>query len=67
MKKPTATNFMFRDKAKFDIQNPVIGTLYGQLLTNKQKEKEELKKINEAPLINDLELKKRLDNLTVEI
>ena len=43
MKKPTATNFMFRDKAKSDIQNPVIETLYGQLLTNKQKEKEELK------------------------
>ena len=63
MKKPTATNFMFRDKAKFDIQNPVIGTLYGQLLTNKQKEKEELKKINEAPSIKDLELKKRLEDL----
>ena len=64
MKKTRVTNFMFRDKAKFDIQNPVIGTLYGQLLTNKQKEKEELKKINEAPSIKDLELKKRLDDLT---
>ena len=64
MKKPTVTNFMFRDKAKFDIQNPVIGTLYGQLLTNKQKEKEEFKKINEAPSIKDLELKKRLVDLT---
>ena len=64
MKKTRVTNFMFRDKAKFDIQNPVIGTLYGQLLTNKQKEKEELKKINEAPPIKDLELKKRLDDLT---
>ena len=56
MKKPTET--------KFDIQNPVIGTLYGKLLTNKQKEKEEIKKINEAPSIKDLELKKRLDDLT---
>ena len=35
MHKPTATNFMFRDKVKFDIQNPVIGTLYNQLLTQK--------------------------------
>ena len=43
-KNPTATNFMFRDKAKFDIQNPVIGTLYGQLLTNKQKEKSRIEK-----------------------
>ena len=63
MKKLTATNFMFKDKAKFDIQNSVIGMLYGQLLTNKQKEKE-LKKINETPSIKDLELKKKLDNLT---
>ena len=55
---------MFRDKAKFDIQNPVIGTLHGQLLTNKQKEKEELKKINEAPSIKDRELEKRLGDLT---
>ena len=59
MKKPTAKNFIFRDKAKIDIQNLVIGTLYGQLPTNKQKEKEELKKINEAPPVKDLELKKR--------
>ena len=44
MKKPTARNFTFRDKAKFDIQNPIIGTLYGQLLTNKQKEKKIEKK-----------------------
>ena len=28
MGKPTSTNFMFKDKAKFDIQNPVIGTIY---------------------------------------
>ena len=27
MNKPTATIFMFRDKAKFDIQNQVLGTL----------------------------------------
>ena len=28
MGKPTATSFMFKEKAKFDIQNPIIGTLY---------------------------------------
>ena len=48
MNKPTATNFMFRDKAKFDFQNPVIGTLYNQLLTNKQREKIELEAIGKA-------------------
>ena len=63
MKKPTANNFMFRDKAKFDVQNPVIGSIYNQLLTNKQKEKKELETIGKAPSIKDLDIKKRLDNL----
>ena len=31
MKKPTASNFLFRDKKQFDLQNPVIGGLYNQL------------------------------------
>ena len=63
MNKATATNFMFRDKAKFDIQNPVIGTLYNQLLTNKQREKIELEAIGKAPSIKDIDIKKKLDDL----
>ena len=51
MQKPTATNFMSRDKAKFDIQNPVIGSLYNELLTQKQKEKIELEAIGKAPSV----------------
>ena len=43
MGKPTATSFMFRDKAKFDIQNPVIGGIYNEILTNKQKENKQIK------------------------
>ena len=39
MGKPTSKNFMFKDKAKFDIQNPVIGTIYNEILTDKQKRK----------------------------
>ena len=64
MKKPTATNFMFRDKAKFDIQNPVLESIYNQLLTKKQKEKQELDAIGIAPIVKDLNIQKRLDNIT---
>ena len=63
MQSPTATNFMFRDKAKFDIQNPVLGTLYDQLLTKKQKEKLELEAIGKAPSIKDINIQKKLDDL----
>ena len=31
VKKPTASNFLFRDLKQFDVQNPVIGGLYNQL------------------------------------
>ena len=64
MHKPTATNFMFRDKAKFDIQNPVLGTLYNQLLTKKQKEKLELDAIGKAPSVKDIDIQKRLDGIS---
>ena len=64
MKKSAATNFMFRDKAKFDIQNSVLGSIYNQLLTKKQKEKEELDAIGKAPSVKDLDIKKRLDNIS---
>ena len=64
MHKPTATNFMFRDKAKFDIQNPVIGSLYNQLLTKKQKEKLELEAIGKAPSVKDIDIQKRLDDIS---
>ena len=64
MHKPTATNFMFRDKAKFDIQNPVIGGLYNQLLTKKQKEKLELEAIGKVPSVKDIDIQKRLDDIS---
>ena len=63
MNKPTATNFMFKDKAKFDIQNPIIGSLYNEVLTDKQKEKRLLENIDKAPNLKDIEIQKRLDNL----
>ena len=63
MGKPTATSFIFKDKAKFDIQNPIIGGVYNEILTDKQKEKRQLNLIGNAPSITDLIIKKRLDAL----
>ena len=63
MGKATATNFMFKDKAKFDIQNPVIGTIYNEILTDKQKENKQINQISQAPDIRDLDIRRRLDNL----
>ena len=63
MNKPTATSFMFKDKAKFDIQNPIIGSLYNEILTDKQKEKKQLEIIEKAPNLKDIDIQKRLDKL----
>ena len=63
MGKPTATSFIFKDRAKFDIQNPIIGTIYNEILTDKQKENKQLNLIGQAPNIKDLDIKRRLDNL----
>ena len=38
MKKPNPINFIFKNKDKFDIQNPVIGSLYEQITKNKKNE-----------------------------
>ena len=41
----------------------MIGTLYNQVLTNKQREKIELEAIGKAPSIKDIDIKKKLDDL----
>ena len=38
MKKPNPIDFVLKDKAKFDIQNPVIELLYEQIRKNKKNE-----------------------------
>ena len=60
MKKPTASNFLFRDKKQFDLQNPVIGGLYNQL---KLRTSDQLKLLKTAPKITDLKIKIGLDRL----
>ena len=36
MKKPNPIDFVFKDKAKFDVQNPIIGLLFEQITKNKK-------------------------------
>ena len=60
IKKPTASNFLFRDKKQFDVQNPVIGGLYNQL---KIRTSDQLKLLKKAPNIKDLKIRNALQRL----
>ena len=48
MKKPNPIEVMFKDKSKFDVQNPVVGSLITQVVDNKKKEKEILRTLDQA-------------------
>ena len=63
MKKPNPIEVMFKDKSKFDVQNPVVGSLIMQVVDNKKKEKEILRVLDQAPLIKDLDIEKRFREL----
>ena len=39
MKKPNLVEVMFKDKSKFDVQNPAVGSLITQAVDNKKKKK----------------------------
>ena len=58
--KPTASNFLFRDKKQFNVQNPVIGSLYNQLQIRTS---DQLKLIRKAPSIKDLKIRNALERL----
>ena len=60
MRKPTASNFLFRDKKQFDVQNPVIGGLYNQLQIGTS---DQLKLLRKAPNIKDLKIRNALERL----
>ena len=60
IRKPTASNFSFRDKKQFDVQNPVIGGLYNQLQIRTS---DQLKLIRKAPNIKDLKIRNALERL----
>ena len=60
MKKPTASNFLYRDLKQFNVQNPVIGRLYNQL---KIRTSDQLKVLGKAPSIKDLKIRNALERL----
>ena len=63
MKKPNSIEVMFKDKSKFDVRNPVVGSLIMQVVDNKKKEKEVLRVLDQVPLTKDLNIEKRFHDL----
>ena len=63
MKNPNPVEVMFKDKSKFDVQNPVVGSLITQVVDNKKKEKEILRALDQAPSIKHLDIEKRFCEL----
>ena len=60
IRKPTASNFLFRDIKQFNVQNPVIGGLYNQLQIRTS---DQLKLLKKAPNIKDLKIRNALERL----
>ena len=56
MKKPNPIDVDFKDKAKFDVQNPIIGSLVAQVQENKTSEKATLNQLSGVPSTKDIEL-----------
>ena len=57
MKKPNPIDAVFKDKANFDSQNPIIGTLLTQIEAGKLNQEKQVKKQLEiAPSIKDLKI-----------
>ena len=63
MKKPNPIEVKFKDKSKFNVQNPVVSWLITQVVDNKKKEKEILKALDQVPSIKDLNIEKRFLDL----
>ena len=63
MKKPNPVEVIFKDKSKFDVQNPVVSLLIMQVVDNKKKEKKIFRALDQAPSIKDLDIEKRFREL----
>ena len=66
MKKPNSTDVVFKDKTKFDVQNPIIGSLVAQVQENKTNERAILNQISGTPSTKDIELAEGLAQLRGE-
>ena len=54
---------VYREKAKFDVQNPIIGDLLKEINKGKLSAEEYFKKTNTAPDIKDLDIKERFNKV----
>ena len=54
---------VYREKAKFDVQNPIIGGLLKEINKGKLSEEEYFKKTKTAPNIKDLDVRERFDKV----
>ena len=63
MKKPNPIDAVFKDKAKFDVQNPIVGSLIAQLQENKARERAYMKQLSQVPSITDINISDRLKEL----
>ena len=66
MKKPNPIDVVFKNKAKHDVQIPIIGSLVAQVQENKTNEKAILNQISGTPSTKDIELAERLAKLRGE-
>ena len=64
IKKSNPIDVVFKYKAKFDTQNPIIGTLLTQIESRKWKDEKSIEnELRGAPPIKDLQIVKRLEQL----
>ena len=64
IRKPNLTDAFVKDKAKFDTQNPTIGTLLTQIDASKLNQEKQIKKqLETSPSIKDLKIAKLLKGL----
>ena len=57
MRKRNPVYAVFKDKVKFDTQNPIIGTLLSQIKLSKLNNEKQIKKqLETAPSIKDLKI-----------
>ena len=66
MKKPNPVDVVFKDKAKFDVQSPIICSLVAQVQQNKTNEKAILNQLSGASSTKDIELAETLAKLRGE-
>ena len=59
LKKPNPVDVVFEDKAKFDVQILIIGSIVAQVQENKTNEKAILNQISGMPSTKNIELAKR--------